>query len=83
MSCQSTPYPILSYPRPSCPVLSLADFSSFIHLVLLGQCDDILKAIPSQTDLKQSGFSMTAVTFEKDDDSHMRVIAAVGNLRAR
>ena len=48
-----------------------------------GQCDDLLAALPAHASLQDAGFSMTPLAFEKDDDSHMRVIAAVGNLRAR
>ena len=54
--------------------------SSFL---LSGQCDELLATLPAHASLQDAGFSMTPLSFEKDDDSHMRVIAAVGNLRAR
>jgi ubiquitin-activating enzyme E1 len=45
------------------------------------QCDQLLAGLP----LKEAvaGFKMVPVQFEKDDDAHMRVVAACGNLRAR
>jgi ubiquitin-activating enzyme E1 len=46
------------------------------------QCDALLRALPTPAQLP-SGFGMKAMAFEKDDDAHMRVVAAAGNLRAR
>ena len=75
-----------TYPTPCFNSLPLPHHFSLPILPTLnqsGQCDDLLAALPAHASLQDAGFSMTPLAFEKDDDSHMRVIAAVGNLRAR
>ena len=65
--------------------LSASLLFSFFHTLFcpLGQCDNLLEQLPSLSSLKGQSFSVTPFSFEKDDDSHMRVVASVGNLRAR
>jgi ubiquitin-activating enzyme E1 len=54
----------------------------YIHTyTFIGQCDELLHALPSSS--KLNGFAMSPMEFEKDDDAHMRVVASIGNLRAR
>jgi ubiquitin-activating enzyme E1 len=43
--------------------------------------DELLSKLPLPSSL--SGFRVTPVDFEKDDDEHMAVVTAVANLRAR
>lgn len=45
------------------------------------QCDYILQNLPKPASL--AGYRMRPIEFDKDDDSHMEVIVAVSNLRAR
>ncbi|TMW63332.1 hypothetical protein Poli38472_002273 [Pythium oligandrum] len=45
------------------------------------QCDIIVKELPSPSSM--AGYRMDPVEFDKDDDSHMEVIVATSNLRAR
>lgn len=47
-----------------------------------GQCEQMLKALPPRSAFNSS-FLVQPQDFEKDDDEHMRVIAACSNLRAR
>eukprot|EP01039_Chlorochromonas_danica_P005873 gene5873-6468_t len=44
-------------------------------------CDNIVRKLPQRDSLR--GFTLSAMDFDKDVDAHMRVVAAVGNLRAR
>jgi ubiquitin-activating enzyme E1 len=46
-------------------------------------CNDLLSSLPSPTELKNSSLQLSSIDFEKDLDSHMRVIASASNLRAR
>lgn len=43
----------------------------------------IASSLPSADNLKSEGFSIKVIDFDKDIDAHMRVVAAVSNLRAR
>lgn len=45
------------------------------------QCANVVAAIPPVASL--SNFTIKSIDFDKDVDSHMRVVAAVSNLRAR
>lgn len=45
------------------------------------QCEFILKELPSPASL--GGYHMEAIEFDKDNDTHMEVIVATSNLRAR
>eukprot|EP01031_Cornospumella_fuschlensis_P030743 gene30743-37145_t len=44
-------------------------------------CDSIIRALPDPSSL--SSLALRAFEFDKDNDATMRVVAAVGNLRAR
>jgi ubiquitin-activating enzyme E1 len=46
-------------------------------------CNDLLATLPSSSELKESSLQVSSIDFEKDHDSHMRVIASASNLRAR
>ena len=46
------------------------------------QCAQVLDILPARESFS-SAFKLDSFDFEKDDDEHMRVIAAVSNLRAR
>ncbi len=53
-----------------------------MHVDIDQQCADVASGIPPAASLRGS-FAITAVDFDKDVDAHMRVVAAVSNLRAR
>ena len=77
----------------STPLYSTLLYSTAVYFPLIdssilftdsqGQCECLLKLLPSLSTLKAKSFSVTPLSFEKDDDSHMRVVASIGNLRAR
>jgi len=47
------------------------------------QCAEILSSLPNPAELTAGGFQVQPIVFDKDVDAHMRVVAAVSNLRAR
>jgi len=53
--------------------------SKFVHVDIDEQCRNIIRSLPDSNTLG----SLTAMDFDKDVDSHMRVVAAASNLRAR
>jgi len=47
------------------------------------KCREVMASFPSRSDVQASGFALTAMEFDKDDDMQMRIITATSNLRAR
>eukprot|EP01038_Epipyxis_sp_PR26KG_P008482 gene8482-11465_t len=55
--------------------------AQMMHMDIDQQCNQILSSLPSRVEL--GPFKLQSVDFDKDVDNHMRVVAAVSNLRAR